>query len=60
VTKQTLDILGLNKENFFNTIPTQLETRMNCDRLWLTLICFTLYAFYESKERKNFMDKSMK
>lgn len=32
---------------------------MNCDRLWLTLIFYTLLTFYESKKRVKYIEKKL-
>mgnify|MGYP000843964081 FL=1 len=44
-TPKLLGVLGFDKEEFYHTIPHQLEGRMNCDHHWLTMLCFCMLSF---------------
>ena len=33
---------------------------MNCDRIWITLIFFTMFTFSESEKRVKFLNKKLK
>lgn len=46
---QLIRELGFSVENFYHSIPKQLESRYNCDNHWLTLIGFCLISFSEAK-----------
>jgi hypothetical protein len=55
-----LEIYGLAKDNFYNTIPPQIEERLGADKFWFAMISFTIISFNESKKRAKFLESKMK
>lgn len=60
VNKSTLEIYGLAKDNFYNTIPKVIEERLGADKFWFALISFTIISFDQSRKRAEFIAHKVK
>ena len=60
VNVRTLKMLEMKQDRFYETIPVGMESHMNCDRKWMTLICFVLLSFHESKQRIKWTEAKVK
>lgn len=58
-TDELLDTLGVTRKSFEKSIPKNIRVRPDSEELWITVICFCLLSFHESRKDRERLEQTL-